>query len=141
VLVIGTYDMSKSPWAIATSQTTLLHDASTSFNTGLLVDIEKLGATVLYVDAAYYVNLFTNAPGSYGFDNATTPVCTSEDSGNGIGIGTGQINSALCTTTPTATLITGANQDKYVFADAVYLTPSAHRQLGNYAYDRLRLRW
>ncbi|WP_287879036.1 MULTISPECIES: SGNH/GDSL hydrolase family protein [Acidovorax] len=142
VLVIGTYDMSKSPWALATSQTTLLHDASTSFNTGLLVDIEKLGATVLYVDAAYYVNLFTNSPGSYSFDNnidiATTPVCTSVDAGNGIGIGTGQVNSALCNT---STLLAGANQDKYVFADAVYMTPSAHRQLGNYAYDRLRARW
>lgn len=138
VVVMGTYDMSKSLWATAINEATLLHDASTSFNTGLSVGIVDLGATVLYVDSAYYVNLFTNAPGSYGFDNATTPVCTSVDSGNGIGIGTGQVNSALCNT---ATLVAGANQDKYVFADAVYLTPSAHRQLGNYAYDRLRARW
>ncbi|MCM2346037.1 SGNH/GDSL hydrolase family protein [Acidovorax soli] len=138
VVVTGTYDMSKSPWATATSQATLLHNASSRFNDGLLVNIVDLGATVLYVDAAYYVNLFTNAPSSYSFDNATTPVCTSVDAGNGIGIGTGQVNSALCNT---STLLAGANQDKYVFADAVYLTPSAHRQLGDYAYDRLRARW
>jgi len=138
VVVMGTYDMSKTPWATAINQATLLHDASSSFNDGLLVSMVDLGANVLYVDAAYYVNLYTNAPGSYGFDNATTPVCTSVDTGNGIGIGTGQVNSALCTA---ATLLPGASQNKYVFADAVYMTPSAHRQLGDYTYDRLRARW
>lgn len=138
VVVMSTYDMSKSLWATAINEASLLHDASTSFNTGLSVGIVDLGANVLSIDAAYYVNLYTNAPGSYGFDNATTPVCTSVDAGNGIGIGTGQVNSALCTA---ATLLPGANQNKYVFADAVYLTPSAHRQLGDYAYDRLRARW
>lgn len=140
VVVIGPYDMSKSVWATAINEATLLHDASTSFNTGLSVGIVDLGANVLSIDAAYYVNLFTNSPGSYGFDNATTPVCTSVDAGNdnGIGIGTGQVNSALCFTD---TLLPSANQNKYVFADAVYLTPSAHRQLGDYAYDRLRARW
>ncbi|ART53941.1 GDSL family lipase [Acidovorax carolinensis] len=138
VVVMGTYDMTKSVWATAINEASLLHDASTSFNTGLSVGIVDLGANVLSIDAAYYVNLYTNAPGSYGFDNAKTPVCTSVDAGNGIGIGTGQVNSALCTA---ATLLPGANQSKYVFADAVYLTPSAHRQLGDYAYDRLRARW
>lgn len=138
VVVMGPYDMRKSPWATAINEATLLHDASTSFNTGLSVGIVDLGANVLSIDSAYYVNLYTNAPGSYGFDNATTPVCTSVDAGNGIGTGTGQVNSALCTA---ATLLPSANQNKYVFADAVYLTPSAHRQLGDYAYDRLRARW
>lgn len=138
VVVTGTYDLGKTPWATAISQTSLLNDASSRFNEGLLVNIVDLGANVLYIDAAYYVNLYTSSPGSYSFDNATTPVCTSVDAGNGIGIGTGQVNSALCTT---ATLLPSANQNKYVFADAVYLTPSAHRQLGDYAYDRLRARW
>ncbi|MGP1683430.1 MAG: SGNH/GDSL hydrolase family protein, partial [Giesbergeria sp.] len=50
----------------------------------------------------------------------------------------GQVNSALCTPT---TLRPGADIASYVFADAVYLAPSAHRQLGNFAYDRLRARW
>ena len=138
VVVTGTYDLSKTPWATAINQVSLLNDASSRFNEGLLVNIVDLGANVLYIDAAYYVNLYTSSPGSYSFDNATTPVCTSVDAGNGIGIGTGQVNSALCTT---ATLLPSANQNKYVFADAVYLTPSAHRQLGDYAYDRLRARW
>jgi len=93
---------------------------------------------VLYVDSAYYVNLYTSVPGNYGFNNATTAVCTSVDATNGIGIGAGKVNSALCNS---STLLSGANQAAYVFADSVYLTPSAQRQFGTYAYDRLRARW
>ncbi|BEU98265.1 SGNH/GDSL hydrolase family protein [Acidovorax sp. DW039] len=138
VMVTGTYDLSKSPWAKDINQATLLNSASSAFNEGLLVGIVDLGSNVLYVDLAYYVNLYTSSPSSYGFDNATTPVCTSVDSSNGIGLGTGKVNSSLCNT---STLLSGANQDKYAFADSVYLTPSAHRQFGTYAYDRLRARW
>ena len=138
VVVAGTYDLSKTPWAKAINQEALLSNASSRFNDGLLVNIVDLGANVLYVDAAYFVNLLTGTPSSYGLDNATAAVCTSVDAGNGIGIGTEQVNSALCST---ATLLPNANHDKYVFADPVYMTPAAHRQLGNYAYDRLRARW
>jgi phospholipase/lecithinase/hemolysin len=138
VVVSGTYDLGKTPWATAIGQTDLLSKASSGFNEALLVAINDLGANVLYVDVAYYVNLYTYSPGAYSFTNAVTPVCTSVDPGNGIGIGTGQVNSALCTG---STLVAGANVDHYVFADSVYLSPSAHRQLGTYAYDRLRARW
>ena len=138
VLVSGTYDLGVTPWAVAIDRETLLSDASAAFNQGLLIDINDLGAHVLYIDTAYYVNLFHTNPGTYSFSNATTPVCTSVDAGAGIGTGAGQINSALCTP---ATLVPGANLSLYVFADAVYLTPSAQRQLGDYAYDRLRARW
>ena len=102
------------------------------------MDINDLGAHVLYIDTAYFVNLYKTAPGVYFFTNTSNPVCTSVDAGAGIGIGAGQVNSALCTS---ATLVPGANASSYVFADPVYLSPSAHRQLGNYAYDRLRARW
>ena len=138
VVVAGTYDLSKTPWATDISRTTVLNSASSAFNEGLLVGIVDLGANVLYVDLAYYVNLYTSSPSAYGFENATKAVCTSVDATDGIGIGAGKVNSALCTT---STLLAGANQDKYAFADSVYLTPSAQRQFGTYAYDRLRLRW
>ncbi|MBY0454114.1 MAG: GDSL family lipase [Burkholderiaceae bacterium] len=138
VVVAGTYNLGKTPWAKTIGQETLLSDASSRFNEGLLVAINDLGKNVLYLDAAYYVNLYTSTPSSFSFDNATTPICTSVDAGNGIGVGTGQINSALCTQN---TLLAGAAVDKYVFADSVYMTPSAHRQLGTYAYDKLRVRW
>jgi len=84
------------------------------------------------------VNVFEGSPGSYGFEDSERPVCTSVDPGPGIGIGAGEVNSALCTS---STLLAGANVDRYVFADKVYLAPSAQRQLGNYAYDRVRQRW
>lgn len=138
VVVAGTYDLSKTPWATDISRTTVLNSASSAFNEGLLVGIVDLGANVLYVDLAYYVNLYTSSPSAYGFENATKAVCTSEDPTDGIGIGAGKVNSALCTT---STLLASANQDKYAFADSVYLTPSAQRQFGTYAYDRLRSRW
>lgn len=138
ILATGTYDLSRSPWATAINRTDLLSRASSAFNQGLLVDIVDLGSTVLYVDSAYYVNLMQGSPSGYGFDNATTPVCTSVDAGPGIGIGAGEVNSSLCNT---STLVAGANQDKFLFADKVYLTPSGYRQFGNYAYDRLRVRW
>lgn len=138
VLVTGSYDLSRSPWAKSMRRESLLTQASSRFNEGLLIGVVDLGANVLYVDSAYYVNLYTSAPSSYGFSNASAPVCTSLDPGKGIGIGPDQLNSALCNG---STLRAGANQDAYVFADSVYLTPSAQRQFGNFAYDRLRARW
>ena len=138
VVVTGTYDLSKTPWAKAINRESLLHDASSRFNEGLLVSIVDLGAHVLYVDFAYYVNLYTSSPSGWGFHNEKDAVCTSVDAGNGIGIGAGQVNAALCNA---STLLAGARQDDYVFADPVHLTPSAHRQFGTYAYDRLRARW
>ena len=138
VVVTGTYNLSETPWAKTIGRTNLLSDASRRFNDGLKVGIVDLGANVLYVDFEYYVNLYTNVPGNYGFSNATSPVCTSVDASNGIGIGAGQVNSALCNA---STLVPGGTPTSYVFADPVYLAPSAHRQFGVYAYDRLRARW
>ena len=138
VVVTGTYNLSETPWATTIGRTNLLSDASRRFNDGLKVGIVDLGANVLYVDFEYYVNLYTNVPGNYGFSNATSPVCTSVDASNGIGIGAGQVNSALCNA---STLVAGGSANSYVFADPVYLAPSAHRQFGVYAYDRLRARW
>jgi outer membrane lipase/esterase len=138
VVVTGTYDLGKSPWAIATGQASLLSDASTKFNTELLVSIVDLGANVLYVDAALLFNLMTSSPASYTLANAADPVCTSIDPGPGIGTGAGQVNSALCTPT---TIVSGVDYGVYLFADRLYPTPSGHRKLGDYAFQRIRSRW
>ena len=141
VVVAGVYNLGRSPWAEGTgpAQVDLLTNASSRFNQALLIAIEKNGANVLYVDTAYYYNLVTGSPSSYGFDNADNAVCTSVDAGNGIGIGANQVNSALCTP---ATIRPGvANYNRYVFADRVYVTPEAQRLFGTYAYDRLHARW
>ena len=138
ILVVGTYTLSVSPWATRIARTSLLETASNKFNQTFKVEVNSLSNNVLHVDLAYYGNVYTSSPSTYGFNNATSAACTSVDAGNGIGVGTGKVNSSLCTA---STLLSGINQDNYVFADEVYFTPSAHRQFGTYAYDRLRARW
>ncbi|MCZ2496848.1 GDSL family lipase [Xylophilus sp. Kf1] len=138
VMATGTYDLSRSPLATATGLGTVLGNASTAFNTALLLGISDLGSNVLFVDAAFYYNNITGVPSSYSFTDASTVVCSSVDAGAGIGTGNGQVNSALCTS---GTIKPGLNPNVYEFADNVYFTPQAQRLFGNYAYDRLRLRF
>lgn len=138
VVVVGPYDLSKSLWAINTSQTDLLYQASTAFNNQVLVSLVDLGQSVLYIDAPLFFNVATATPTVYAMSNSINAVCTSVDPGPGIGIGPGQINSALCTT---STLLPGVDYNQYVFADWIYPTAAAHRQFGNYAYTRITQRW
>ena len=138
LLLVNSYNLSKTPWAASIGQTTLLNEATRAFNDALKIRVQSLGNNVLIVDAESYFDSMTFSPGNYSFNNGNTAVCTSVDPGNGIGTGTGQINSALCTT---STLVAGADSNRYLFADNVYPAPSAHRQFGDYAYDRLRNRW
>lgn len=147
VVVVGSYNLGVTPWAAALGQTGLLKDASSNFNNALLVSIVDLGANVLYVDAAYYFNLVSGTDhGNYGIANVANLACTSVDSGAGIGTGTGQVNSSLCTVTPsTIAAITpnsaGVTYDQYLFADNLYFTPIAQRLFGLYAYSKIHLRW
>ena len=138
VVVVGTYDLARSPWAIGIGQTDLLSQASGAFNDAMLVSIVDLGANVLYVDAALLFNLMVATPAGYDLVNSTDPVCTTVDPGPGIGTGTGQLNSALCTP---ATVPTGANYNQFAFADRVYFGPQAQRKFGEYAFSRIRSRW
>lgn len=138
VVVAGPFHLGKTPWAITTAQIDLLTQASSRFNEELLVAIVDLGANVLYVDAALHFNLVVASPSSYEMSNATDPVCTSIDPGPGIGIGTGQVNSALCNT---ATLVAGADYNRFLFADRIYPAPVGHRKFGEYAHSRIRARW
>lgn len=138
VMTTGVYDVGRSPLGTATGQSSLLSTASTAFNTALELAIADLGSNVLYVDSQYYYNLQIGVPSSYSFTDGTTVVCTSVDPGVGIGTGTGQISSALCNA---GTIQSGLNYTLYEFADNVYFTPQAQRLFGNYAYDRLRLRF
>ena len=138
IVITGSYDLERSPWAKGLGQQSLIHQASQNFNDELKINLKDYGNTVLYVDLAFYVNLFEANPGGNGFNNSADPVCTSVDAGPGIGIGAGQINSALCTPT---TIVAGTDYNKYVFADKVYLTPNAQRLFGDYAYQALSRRW
>lgn len=138
VVVVGPYNLGRSPWATSINKVALLTDATNKLNEAMLVSVVDLGANVLYVDAAYYFNLVTAFWGSYGFNDATTVACTSVDPANGIGIGTNQVNSALCTP---STIGAGLDYNKYEFADRIYFTPELNRLFGIYAFDRIRARW
>ena len=139
VMVSGTYDLSRSPLALARNGVTVLFNASAAFNSALLIGISDLGSTTLYVDAAYYFNLMTGLPGNNGFNDGVSLVCNSVDPGPGIGIGANQENSRLCTPSTIRPVI--ANYNQYVFADQVYPTPQAHRLFGSYAFSLIKSRF
>jgi outer membrane lipase/esterase len=135
-VVVGPYTLGRSPWPTATSLTTTLENASGRFNDDMLIALVDLGDKVLYVDAALQYNLMIATPTAFDMTNSVDPVCTSVDPGPGIGIGAGQINSALCTPSTTR-----GDYNTYLFADQVYTTPKAQVTFGQYAYDRIRARW
>lgn len=136
VVIAGPYNLGRSPWGRELNQRSLMEAASSRFNQELLVALVDYGRTVLYIDAALYINQLT-AEGSTQFSNHTELVCNSTDPGPGIGTGPGQVNSRLCTTGT----VRSADYNNYLFADRVYFTPRGHQLLGDYARDRIRARW
>jgi phospholipase/lecithinase/hemolysin len=139
VVVVGPYNLARSPWGVKETQlTSLLEDASSRFNEQLLISVVDLGKTVLYVDAALYFNLVTSSPDNYAIAKDEDLACASVDPGPGIGTGAGQVNSNLCNS---STLVGAINTEDYLFADRIYPTPHGHRLFGQYAYDRIHERW
>ena len=63
------------------------------------------------------------------------------DAGPGIGTGTGQVNSSLCSLSTLAFGVTSSTYNTYAFADRVYFTPLANVDFGATAYTRLHDRW
>jgi outer membrane lipase/esterase len=105
-----------------------------------------IGDSVRLVDAEFYMNLVQAVPTAYSYVDATTVVCNSVDAGVGIGIGAGKVNSSLCSATTidpaiTATTYTTPAYNNYLFADAVYPTPTFHRAFGSFVQGQLVLRW
>lgn len=140
VVVMGTHNLGQTPWAKAINQATVLTDMSTKFNESMLVPIVAQGKHVLHVDATYFLNLHSNPNSApfYGLTNAVDPVCTSVDPGVGIGTGSNQVNSVLCTAT---TIVAGADITTYTFADGLFFTPVVNRSFGDTAYTQVRARW
>jgi outer membrane lipase/esterase len=138
VVAVGAYQLGRSPWAAQIGQTDFLTNASIAFNDALLVSMVDLGSSVLFVDVGLLVNLMTANSTSFGIENAVDIACTSADPGPGIGTGAGQVNSALCTP---ATVTPGSDYNSFVFADRVYLTPTAQRQFGDFAFARIHDRF
>lgn len=138
VVVMGVPDLKATPWAVQIGQQGLLSIVSADFNDALLVDLVNEGSRMLYIDTALLFNLMAVNPGAYSMTNAADVACTSLDPGPGIGIGTNQISSALCTA---STIATGADYSLYLWADPVYPTPTGHSRLADYTFSRARSRW
>jgi outer membrane lipase/esterase len=138
VVVVGSYNLGRSVWAFQTNQASLLQTLSQRFNDTLLVNLVDFGGSALYVDSALYFNLSTSSPASYGLTDVTHEVCTSVDPGVGIGTGTGQVNSNLCTVD---TLLPAVDRNTFMFADRIYPTPRGQQLFGDYAISRIRDRW
>jgi outer membrane lipase/esterase len=139
VIVVGPYNLGRSPWGIGIGKQDMLTNATTRFNEALKVSIVDLGANVLYPEGEAVINNIT-APDSNGYlslTNRNSPVCTSVDPGPGIGIGAGQVNSSLCT----PSTVGGANYALYAFADGLFFTPVVNRELGDRLYDSIRNRF
>ncbi len=150
VMITGAYNLGYTPFGTASGQAAFLTEASKKFDERLVVELVNFGANVLYIDGQNYFNGLFLSPGTFGFVNAVTPVCTSVDAGAGIGTGLGVVSSLGCNTSTLAVITSTASgasvtstvaYGSYVFADGVYLTPAAQVTFGDYAYGRLAGRW
>lgn len=135
VVVIGSYDFTKTPYATAFADDTLLASVSLKFNDTLLINMLDLGNSVLFIDVAYEVNLLFNNPASYGL---TTTMATTTS--------VAEIKKAVCTTPDastctTSTVLPGVVYTQYLFADDRHLTPTGHSNVADYAYIRIKNRW
>jgi phospholipase/lecithinase/hemolysin len=131
VVVTGVYDISLSPWATATGLNKAdISKLTVNFNDQLLIAINDLGSTVLYLDAALFYNLVYNSASDYGVNNVTTAVCTTP-------------TALTCTLN---TLTDSANYNAYMFADDIHFTPAVQLMFGSSSYgsngyQRLSDRW
>lgn len=125
VLVANVYDLGKSPRAIALDQTTAYKESALAFNIAFKLAAVDLGASLLFVEMANYVDQLVESPAVYSLTNVTAAVCT----------------SATVTDCTTSTLLPGVDPNDYLFADDIHFTPVVHRLFGDYAYNQLRLRW
>ncbi len=130
VVATGVYNVGSTPWARGRGLEHEIGRLSVAFNDALLVGIADLGANVLFFDSALFFNLIYNKPDSYPVDNGKDPVCTTPDA----------------TTCTPATVRAGANYNRWMFADALYLTPAVQRLFVNddyveNAYTRFKNRW
>jgi len=157
IAVTNVYDLSKTPAAGIVTNLATLNGARgalvVAFNDALKSNLGSstpnyIGDNVRLVDLEAYFNLIRASSTTYSFVDTTTVTCTGAavtDATNGIGLGTGQINSSKCATAHatggTATTYTTPAYNNYVFADAVYPTPAFHRAWGSSVYAQLIARW
>lgn len=126
VVVSTIPDMGLSPWARAqkalftdTDRAALISRLSTAYNEQLGVKLRLDGRFIGLVQMDLQVQVINRAPASFGFANVTDAACA----------------TALpdCTT---ATLVTNADANLYLWADGTRLSAGGHAQLGSLATSR-----
>jgi outer membrane lipase/esterase len=142
IVVIPPYNLAYTPWGVEIADNvdatkTTLYQTVRAFNDKLLTELSVFdGRNVIYAPMESTLETIVLAPGTYGLSYISTPICSTaaqDPTGiNGIGIGTGQINSSRCTT---ATLTLTATLSAYAFADKIYPTPTLNRYLGINIYN------
>lgn len=152
VVIAGVRNLAITPWALSLPEARrpLLQNLSSvssntdqnqprAFNDRLKIQLADLGTSVLYVETASYFMQVVANPGGNALDNVTGMACTSVDAGEGIGTGTGQVNSRLCDA-PTD-IQAAIDYGRWLFADRVYFTPRGQQLLGDLVTTRVRERW
>lgn len=142
ILVVPPYDLSITPWgkSLSSSDQITLQNLVTTFRDQLKAKLALAGVdgrVVVYVDQELEMNYIVNN-NSLSLSDVVTPVCgtAANDSLNGIGLGTGQLNSSLCTGSTLITVSSAtADPAQYAFADMVYPTPVVNRDLGTAMYS------
>jgi outer membrane lipase/esterase len=151
VVLINAYDLSKTPYASMSGQSSWMGGGSNGavrvFNDAIKQNLGNLASTYLgdqvyLIDLEAYVNQVVANPGAYSLSNVTDMLCTSADTTTlypgPIGVGHGQISSSLCNTT---TIVSGANPSAYLFADPLHFTPAFQATWGSYALSSVNQRW
>jgi len=131
VVVTGVPNICHTPWARALGLEADYEDCAPAwaFNSRLLVELNGMGATTLYFDAALFYNLIYNKPSNYPVDNIEDAVCTTPDA-----------------STCTPGTVKQTDYNRYLFADALHYTPAMQRLFVDRdyvenAYTRFRERW
>lgn len=97
-----------------------------AFNLGLQVNLDGLGAKVLYVDLFAQSQAQLANPTAFGISNATTPACAARPP-----FGT---TSLFCTG---ATTLPGVDVSTYIFADDVHPAPYGHTLIAKKVADSM----
>ena len=119
VLVTGVYNLGDTPWARKLGQQDAITALSVAFNSATELKIVDLGENVLFIDPALLHNLMSSKPGNYSFDNDTDAACTTPDA----------------TTCTASTIVSGADYNRWMYADDLYFTPEASRRFGTNSYS------
>ncbi len=126
VMVVGVYPLGLSPMGISSGQSTNFTNITLAFNNALKLSMVNLGENVLYLDSAqYYGNVYYTPTNFPPLNNSVTEACI----------------TVLVTDCTPATIRPGYDYNTLVYASGVYFTPTAHRLLGNYAYNQVKSRW